>query len=142
MAIDIQTIELRPYHRSAAATARVSGGSTVPAWHCRLSAANGAYGTGDIAPWPGFGESADTVHAALEKLCSEALCVRVKTLEDIHSWVKEVSSISCIRYGLELALLDLWTQLKRGKLYEILGEVTAPTVRVHRLVRTPNAVQL
>ncbi len=114
----------------------------MPAWHLRLTTNEGSVGVGDIAPWTGFGPSAIAVHNALQGLAARWTGMHIAGLDTLYEQVKTYASIPCIQYGLELAVLDLWTQHQKCALVSLLGGPDHRRVAVHRLVEDgPTAIQ-
>lgn len=93
-------------------------------WHVVLEA-GGAWGIGDVAPWPGFGPGPAEVGAALARL-------------DVSAGITAalVAALpSPVAHGVEQALLDLLARLRGVPLAALLAEPHAAAVASHRLVR-------
>lgn len=102
-------------------------------WHLLVRDEEGHVGCGDVAPWPGVtpGHLSEVLERLLEGPWRSHPC---REVDDVHRAVAALE-LPELRYGLELALLNLLAQRQATTLEEVLGVSPEREVPLRAVVR-------
>ena len=138
----IQSCRIEPYRRNlppALLTQRP--GQAPAAWHLHLELESGEIGSGDVAPWPGFGADETVVEAELQELAATIVGRALPSLAEVLEWLGETLCGPVVRHGLEGAVLSLMSQARGQTLGQYLWSLAETRVPVHGLVSTPEEAE-
>ena len=110
-------------------------------WHVRAENESGLIGWGDIAPWPGFSDPATNVERQLDSIEGQLKNIQLSGLADMGEWLDGLSVSPVIRFGLELAILDLFAQAEGVPIAALLNSSYSRRISVHALVDTASNAQ-
>ena len=134
----IERIALVPYHipfqqtlTTATTTTKLRHG-----WLLEVHTDTGIFGTGDIAPWKGFGGGIAKTQKELQLLTQMAPLPLPPSGKPFTGLRKLFSPE--ILFGWELAVLDIWCQINHCNMASLLGETPRNAIQVSQLVSTTN----
>ncbi len=104
-------------------------------WWLRLTDAEGRRGTGDAAPWPGFGAGRGRVAAGLQRALGMLRKRRFADLAALDAWLEEAALPGPAAYACELAVLDLLARERGTSVAGLLASEPRAAVPGHALVQ-------
>ncbi|MEE2756206.1 MAG: enolase C-terminal domain-like protein [Myxococcota bacterium] len=136
MTLSVDSIRFKPYDVDLDRAVRktVFGDKPRRCWHVCTRTIEGQTGWGDIAPWPGFSESATEIDRRIHQLETSISPVQFEQIADMEIWLDGLDLEPVIRFGLELSFLDLFAQQRGVPIAALLDPNYATELSIHALV--------